>query len=111
MSESVDVIVTVPHGDGPELAGLTRDLSSGSSPIEARSLDGATTAAVLLAVTTSSLPVLRAWLLARLDAKRGSIVSFDGVKLQGYSAAEVERIVSVIRQELGDNPSDSSEAT
>ena len=55
------------------------------------------------------MPVLKAWLVARLEAKKGSVVTFEGVKLQGYSANDVERIVKLLRQELGDDSSDESD--
>lgn len=109
MPDAVDVVITVPYDDLGDLTSLARELETGLSPIESRSLDGATTAAALVAVATTSIPVLRAWLVARLDAKKGSVVSFEGVKLQGYSANEVEKIVKLLRRELGDGVASESD--
>lgn len=99
----IDVVVSVPYGDRNELTGLTQRVAGSSSAVESRSLDGVTIATALVAMATASIPVFRAWLVARLEAKKGCVVSFEGVSLQGYSADEVEKIVGVLRRELSED--------
>jgi hypothetical protein len=100
MSESVDVAVAIPFGDRGALAELDGNLANGSSVVESRSLDGVTLSTAIVTLTAVSLPTLKAWMVARLDAKKGCVVSFEGVTLQGYSVGEVEKIIGILRREV-----------
>jgi hypothetical protein len=107
MPDTIDVVLSVPLRDRDDLTRLARSLNGNASADESRSLDGVTLATALVAITPSSIAVLKAWLVARLEAKKGCVMSFGGVKLQGYSADEVEKIVGVLRRELGDGTEES----
>lgn len=105
----IDVAISVPFDDSDSLEAFpatAEDLAIG----ESRSIDGNTLATIIVPVALASLPVLKAWLIARVEAKKGCVVSFDGATLHGYSADEVERITAAISSALDDRSGDAAES-
>lgn len=99
----VDVVVSLPQADASALEDFERMDGDSIGFSETRSLDGNTMATALVSITLATLPVLKAWLISRVEAKKGCLVTFEGVTLQGYTAEEVSRIVAAIESQIADD--------
>jgi hypothetical protein len=99
---SVEVAVSVPLEDAADLERLFKSMQAPGAAMESRSLDGETVLTALLLVTTGSLGVFRAWLLARSAERRGCLVRIDGNTYRGYSSEEVIALLSAVRAKLPD---------
>jgi hypothetical protein len=93
------VLVGVGDADRDDLALLTDSVETDAS-VETRALDGATVVQLLIPATTTSLIVLRSWLLARLERNKTSSVTWKGRKFVGYSASEVVEIITAVQDEI-----------
>jgi len=101
--------VEVPLDEERELVTLSDQLDVSELPVRSRALDGDTVARLVVAVTALSLPVLRAWLVARAEHRKSTIVSWGGRRFVGYSAKEVAELADVLSRALdrdGDPSSD-----
>ena len=89
------VIVQVPADDVAELERLGAQV--GDEEIELlHPFDGETVAQLVLVVSTTSLPFLRAWVKMRIEARKAVVVIHNGNELRGYTADEAERILAVL---------------
>lgn len=95
----VELAVTVPLDDVEALNALRESLHA-APPMESRALDGETVLTAVLVVTLASVNMLRAWLLARSEERRGCVVRFDGKTFLGYSSDDVEAILAAIDSRL-----------
>ena len=101
MDRKLDIAVSVSHEDEHELASLIDHLNSSNTVGESRSLDGVTLSTAIITIGAASVTMLRDWLVSLVERKKGCVVSFSGVTLQGYSSGEVERMVRLLQQEVG----------
>jgi hypothetical protein len=102
VAKKLDLALSVDHENRSDLDAFVRQADAGASITESRSLDGITLATVLVTVGVGTVNALRDWLISLVDAKKGCIVSFKGVTLQGYSSDDVERLMRLIERELDD---------
>ncbi|MFF3639083.1 hypothetical protein [Streptomyces sp. NPDC002250] len=85
--------------DRDDLEQLAAHVDATPVVIEVRALDGDTLLQAVIAVTATALPVIRTWLLQRAENKKATVVSWDGNRIQGYSAKEVMGILEALQGE------------
>ena len=100
--DALTAVVEVPLEDAAALSELHSQLSVSTPIVESEALDGETVLQALVAVTLASLPVLKAWLLARADRAKSTVVSWKGRRFVGYSAKDVAAIAKALEQSLGE---------
>jgi hypothetical protein len=103
MTELV-MAVQVPISDSTDLSEFSA--FQVGSIVEKRGLDGASVAEIIVVATGGSLGLLRSWLLARIDHRKSTTVSWNGRNLTGYSASDVERIVSALERDIKSESTD-----
>lgn len=93
------ITVQVPAGEAEALEALIRDLSVDAEAelIESRAFDGGLIIMAVVSIATATLPVLKAWLLARSQERRSTKVTIEGKQFQAYSADEVIAILEAVK--------------
>jgi len=97
MAENISI--HVPEEDKADLKSLMKQLDLDGEPFTSRAFDAVTLSVVLVPLTIRALPVLKAWLLARSEARRSTKVTIDGQQFEGYSADEVVKILESTARE------------
>src|SRR6266545_4495278 len=97
MEPQINAVIAVPLDDADDLEELSRDLSA-HSPVESRALDGGSVATLLVSVYVASLPLIKAWLIARVERHKESTVSINGRRIHGYSAEDAVLIMNAFEQ-------------
>ena len=105
----MEALVSVPVEESTDLEGL-KPLGTGEE-LGSQPYDGATIASVLVPLTSASVPVLRAWIISRFDAKKSQSVTIGGVKFEGYDAQEVQELLSELDALAADQRSESDGAS
>lgn len=95
------ITVQVPASEAEELGALIRDMAVDTAPIESRAFDGGIVVTAIVTLTTTSLPVLKAWLQARSQERRSTKVTIKGKQFTGYSADEVIAMLDASREDKG----------
>ena len=95
-------MVEVSLEDAAALEELRSQLSENAPIVQSEALDGDTVVQALVAVSVASLPVIKAWLLARADHAKSTVVSWHGRRFVGYSAKDIGRIVEALEHSLGE---------
>ncbi|MEV4535276.1 hypothetical protein AB0J82_15735 [Asanoa sp. NPDC049518] len=103
--DRLEVVIQIPAAERPDFERLSRELGQELPTIESKPLDGALVAQAIVLIGIPALATLRAWLLARTAARQATMVSWKGVKLRGYTAEEVDQIVSAFNAALTKEPS------
>lgn len=97
------VVFEVSQSDAEELREFAATLEN-ALLVESRALDGDAAIQLVATVVLATIPVIRAWLLARSDRKKSTLISWNGNKIQGYDAAEVKEIIeSLSALEIGES--------
>ncbi|MFG2349536.1 hypothetical protein [Streptomyces phaeochromogenes] len=109
MSQEIDIVLAIQPEDREELESFLQRLDEGISPVESRSLDGATLVTALVTVTVTVIPPLKDWLISLVERRKGFLITFEGATLQGYSADEAERIISLLRAQVDDDSEGTGE--
>lgn len=104
--KSVEIAVSVPVVDSNNLSELAEGLLSEDPPFENRSLDGETMVTVIVTLTTLGIPYFKVWLNSRVAEKKYARVSIDGIRIDGYSEADVTRIYELVNRRTEDEGPD-----
>ncbi|GAB3757594.1 hypothetical protein GCM10027599_23910 [Yimella radicis] len=96
-----DIAVQVAIAESEELKTLLLGFSAGEEPIQSRAFDGGLVVTGLLTLSTASLPVLKAWLIARADQKRSTKVIIGGKQFEAYSREDVIAILKAVEKSEG----------
>ena len=94
------VAVQVPVEDREDLRELMQELGEVNGVVAAHPFDGEAIVQGVVVLTTATLPHFRAWLKARTEARKSYSVAVKGMKLTGYSADDVTKIVTAIENQI-----------
>lgn len=97
MGKETIIAVSVPIEDAKDLEQLIGE-SDSPPPIESRGLDGQTVVTVLLPFFLPVLPLVKTWITARVQQRKGCTVSIEGRKFNGYTADEVVKILEALEK-------------
>ena len=100
---NLSVLVQVPLGDQEDLQQLVENSVSEGGVTESRPFDGATVVQALLVLSSSTYPFFRTWITSRSQKTKNTYVSVDGMRLKGFTATEVKRIIQQIEERLKDD--------
>lgn len=93
---STRVLVQVPVEDARDLEQLAERVGQPAALSDSRAYDGDSLVHLVLVVSATSVPVLKAWIRARVEQRKATKVSYDGMELAGYTPDEVERIIGLL---------------
>jgi hypothetical protein len=94
------IIVQVPANERDDLERLGRQVDEDDIQ-DVHPFDGETVAQLAMAVSTTSLPFLRAWIKGRIEARKGFEIVHDGTELRGYTADEADQILARLESGFG----------
>jgi len=103
---ALSVVVQVPVADRHELQELAESLASEAQVVESRPFDGESVVQTLLVILPSTYPFFYTWIKSRSERAKNTYVSVDGMRLKGFTAEEVSRIASEIRQRVANDDSE-----
>ena len=71
--------------------------------LEVRAFDGDSFLQVVVSMSFTTLPVIVAWIRARAERSKSTVVVADGIELRGYTPAEIDRIVSSLERRASED--------
>ncbi|WP_395244116.1 hypothetical protein ACGGZK_18640 [Agromyces sp. MMS24-K17] len=90
------VIVQVPEGDVDDLAELIAIAAEDEEVQMVHPFDGDTVAQILIVASATTLPFFKAWMNARVSARKSLEVIRKGTKIKGASADDVVKIMQAL---------------